>query len=218
MTSSQSGKIAGDAPAASGEKSGENKAGRLALWIILTPILATLIWGAGTWLTRPPVVEEILPPFGVGLPAPGFTFPSLGGGPIALEDMRGKTVLINIWATWCPPCIKEMPSIQNLYETMKKNGIPFEVLAVSIDALGGDAVQKWVDRFGLTFPILLDPRGRIKKIYRTTGVPESFIVGPDGRLARRIIGALEWDTPGVISYMTQVGRTSISKKPTASKP
>ncbi|MDA1001657.1 MAG: TlpA disulfide reductase family protein, partial [bacterium] len=137
---------------------------------------------------------------------------SLGGGPIALEDMRGKTVLINIWATWCPPCIEEMPSIQNLYETMKKKGVPFEVLAVSIDALGGDAVQKFVDRFGLTFPILLDPRGRIKRLYRTTGVPESAIVAPDGRLVKRIIGARKWDAPDIISFIALVGRTPVPKK------
>ena len=91
---------------------------------------------------------------------------------------------------------------------MKKDGAPFEILAVSIDALGADAVQKFVERFGLTFPILLDPRGSIKKLYRTTGVPETFIVDSQGRLLQKIIGARKWDAPAVVSYLKQAARQS----------
>ena len=113
-------------------------------------------------------------------------------------------VLINVWATWCVPCLDEMPDLQRLYARMNKDGAPFEILAVSIDALGADAVRKFVDRFGLTFPILLDPRGSIKKLYRATGVPETFIVDRQGRLMQKIIGARKWDAPAVVEYLKQV--------------
>ena len=123
-----------------------------------------------------------------------------------MGDYRGKVVLINVWATWCPPCIEEMPDLQNLYLQMKRDGVPFEILGVSIDALGADPVRKWVDRFNITFPILLDPRGKIKKLYRTTGVPETFIVDPQGKLVQKIIGPRKWDEPRMVSFLKRIYR------------
>ena len=99
-----------------------------------------------------------------------------------------------------------MPDLQRLYERMKREGAPFEILAVSIDALGADAVAGFVERFGLTFPVLLDPRGSIRKLYRTTGVPETFIVDARGRLLRKIIGVRKWDAPAVVSYLKRAAR------------
>ncbi len=186
----------------------ERRAQKIALAFILAPLLATLLWGIGAWFTRVPAPQEELPPVAPGLAAPGFTFPALAGGAVALSDHKGKLVLVNVWATWCPPCIEELPSLQRLYARMKGRGEPFEILAVSIDALGADAVQKFVDRFGLTFPILLDPRGRIKKLYRTTGVPETFVIGRDGRLVEKVIGSRTWDSPEAVSYMEQILRAA----------
>ncbi|MBW3535683.1 MAG: TlpA family protein disulfide reductase [Gemmatimonadetes bacterium] len=138
----------------------------------------------------------------VGGTAPDFTAFTLDGSEARLSDYRGKVVLLNIWATWCPPCLEEMPSMQRLYEEFGERD--FEILAVSIDAplgtrdaagrLGGDLAAFAAD-LGLTFPILHDPQGRVEDIYRTTGVPESFIVGRDGVVYRRLAGATVWDAP-----------------------
>ncbi|MEE9276556.1 MAG: TlpA disulfide reductase family protein [bacterium] len=203
---------AGDAPAADGSSDGGGRARRQALAFILVPLLFTLIWAGAVRLTREPLVREDLPRVAKGLPAPDFTFPLLGGGASSLSEHRGKVVAINIWATWCPPCIEEMPSLQNLYVEMKRRGRPFEILAVSIDALGGDPVEKWVERFGLTFPILLDPRGKIKKLYRTTGVPETFIIDPKGRLVEKVIGARKWDSPEISAFIEQILQLDAAEK------
>ncbi len=180
-----------------------------ALIIILMPVVVTVIWAFWVGVTTEPVrTDTELPVPVLGKSAPKFTFPLLGGGTASLADYRGKVVLVNIWATWCPPCIDEMPDLENLYKQMKTKGAPFEILGVSIDALGADPVRKWVDRFGITFPILLDPRGSVKKLYRTTGVPETFVIGPKGVLVRKFIGPRKWDGPGMIRYLEGVLKAS----------
>lgn len=134
--------------------------------------------------------------------APAFTISDLQGEPVSLEDHRDRVVLVNIWATWCGPCIVEMPSMQRLYEQLEDQ--PFDILAVSVDAvrgepdeagnIGGDVAQ-FVQDHGLTFKILHDASGRIRRTYRTTGVPESFLIGKDGVIYKKIAGATEWDSP-----------------------
>jgi peroxiredoxin len=136
----------------------------------------------------------------VGSPAPAISARDLQGNPVALSDYRGKVVLLNIWATWCTPCKEEMPSMQGLYDSLQ--GEDLEILAVSIDRapadddpanpLGGK-LRAFADSLGLTFPILHDPEGEITTTYRTTGVPESFILDRDGLIAQRITGPRPWD-------------------------
>lgn len=143
-----------------------------------------------------------LTPVGPGTAAPAFEAHDLQRNPASLEDFRGDVVLLNVWATWCPPCREEMPSMQRLYESYE--GRDFEVVAVSIDARegktddfgrpGGD-IQAFADSLGLTFPILHDPSGEIQDIYKMTGVPESFVIGRDGMIYKRVTGATEWDAP-----------------------
>ncbi|MEK6710930.1 MAG: TlpA disulfide reductase family protein [Nitrospinota bacterium] len=201
------GQAPGEAPPA------ERKARRIALAFILVPVLATLIWGVAARYLREPVQEEEGPIVALGAPAPDFTFPSLAGPPISLSGHRGKVVLVNIWATWCPPCIDELPSLQNLYAKMKEKGAPFEILAVDIDALGAEPVKKFVDRFKLTFPIPLDPRGKIKKLYRTSGVPETFVVDPAGKIVEKVVGPRKWDSPEVIAFIEQILRNAAQAGP-----
>ena len=134
----------------------------------------------------------------VGLPAPDFSFPDLKGQEVGLSDHGGKVVLVNIWATWCHPCREEMPSMQRLYERFK--GENFEILAVSIDSTGREAVAPFVHKLNLTFPALLDPEANIKLPYGVTGVPESFIVDKEGMLVKKIIGPIDWATPKVFRF------------------
>jgi thiol-disulfide isomerase/thioredoxin len=112
---------------------------------------------------------------------------------VQLTDLRGKVVFINVWATWCQPCIEEMPTIQQLYERLHPRGL--EVLAVSLDALGPQIVEPFVQSRRLTFPILLDPKSSIQRLYRTTGVPETFIVDKKGLLVEKIVGPRDWVNP-----------------------
>lgn len=128
-------------------------------------------------------------PVGKGTKAPGFTFENLEAEKVALEDLRGKVVFLNIWATWCEPCRDEMPSMEQLYQKLR--GRPFEILAVSIDR-DASKVMPFRDEFSLTFPILLDPRSRITRLYRATGVPETFIIDAEGVIAERVIGPRNW--------------------------
>ncbi len=137
-------------------------------------------------------------PLKTGLPAPNFTFPGLDGKMVSLSDYRGTVVLVNIWATWCPPCVDEMPSMERLYKELK--GEKFEILAVSIDALGAKAVAPFMEKYNLSFPALMDPDATIKTMYQATGVPESFIVNQEGILIKKIIGPRDWAKPEFIDF------------------
>ena len=141
-------------------------------------------------------------PVTVGTVAPEFEVNNLDGGLARLSDHNGEVVLVNIWATWCLPCRIEMPSMECLYQEIGEDG--FEIMAVSIDAElgrfdlagrpGGD-IQVFADSLGLTFPMLHDPSGGIERLFRTTGVPETFLIGRDGIIYKKVAGGTEWDAP-----------------------
>lgn len=150
---------------------------------------------------------------GPGSEAPVFEAVARDGSTVSLDAFGDRVVLLNVWATWCPPCRYEMPSMQRLYRELA--GEPFEILAVSLDApvgelgimdrLGGDP-WAFADSLSLTFPILHDPRGRVFRTYRMTGVPESFVIGRDGIVYRRVSGATEWDRPEYVSFIRSLIR------------
>ena len=156
-------------------------------------VLAALL-GAG-WLVR----DRFLP-VEVGTRAPDFQARDLQGRPVSLSDLRGEVVLLNIWATWCGPCRDEMPSMERLHRELGPRGL--KIVAVSVDAAaggvdrsgqpGGD-VAEFARELGLTFPIWHDPSGQVQRAYRTTGVPESFVIDRNGVIQKKVIGATEWD-------------------------
>jgi peroxiredoxin len=134
--------------------------------------------------------------------APDFTFPGLDGKMIRLSDYKGKVVLVNIWATWCPPCVAEMPSMEKLYQKFK--GENFEILAVSIDEPGLKAVAPFMKKSGLTFPALIDSEGAIKTVYGITGIPESFIIDKQGILIKKIVGPVDWAATNVFRFFSDL--------------
>ena len=134
--------------------------------------------------------------------APEFTFPNLDGKMIRLSDYRGKILLLNIWATWCPSCVAEMPSIQKLYNKFKDRN--FEILAVSIDEQGREAVAPFIKKQNLTFPVLLDPQAKIKTPYGLTGIPESFVIDKAGIIIKKIIGPIDWATSETFRFFDQL--------------
>ncbi len=144
------------------------------------------------------------PPIEIGRPAPDFRFPGLDEKMVSLSDYRGKVVLVNIWATWCPSCVDEMPSMEKLYQ--KLQGEDFEILAVSIDSMGEMVVAPFMKKYKLTFPALIDSGGTIRMSYRTTGVPESFIIDKNGMLVKKIIGPLDWNQSGAIGLFRDLIR------------
>ncbi|NOX33710.1 MAG: TlpA family protein disulfide reductase [Deltaproteobacteria bacterium] len=142
--------------------------------------------------TKPPSVA-------VGTMAPDFSLPDLEGKTVSLSDFRGKLVLLNIWATWCRPCIDEMPSIEKLYK--KFNQDDFQILAVSIDTKGKKAVYPFMKLYNLHFKALLDKRGAVQKAYQATGVPESFIIDKNGIIIQKVIGSFDWSSPEIFQYL-----------------
>lgn len=134
-----------------------------------------------------------------GLPAPNFSFPGLDAKMVSLADYKGKVVLLNIWATWCPPCVEEMPSMEKLYKELK--GENFEILAVSIDASGAKDVAPFMQKYKLSFPALLNPKGTIKGLYGAVGIPESFIINKEGIVEKKIIGARDWAALEAIRFL-----------------
>ena len=161
-------------------------------------LLLALLYGV---LTRPPTDASHAAPR-IGQPLADFTLPDLQGRLVQLSALRGKVVFINVWATWCPPCIEEMPTMQRLYERLHSRGL--EVLAISIDALGAQVVAPFMEKYQLTFPALLDPQDRIVHLYHTQGVPESFIVDKRGLLVDKVIGPRDWSHPQMIALFERL--------------
>lgn len=133
-----------------------------------------------------------------GLMAPDFTLPTLDGKEMKLSDYAGKIVFLNIWATWCPPCKEEMPSMQKLYEMMR--GRDFVMLTISIDEKK-EAVEAFMKEMSLTFPVGLDPQQKVSAQYRITGVPESYIIDKSGMVMHHLIGPGDWSNPEVVSAL-----------------
>ena len=142
------------------------------------------------------------PPLGKGVSAPNFSLPDLEGKTVSLTDFKGKVVLLNIWATWCAPCVAEMPSMEKLYQELK--GEDFELLAISVDEEGAEAVKPFMEKHKLSFPVLLDTKGEIKNLYQATGVPESFIIDKNGMIVEKIIGPRDWADSVAIRYFRNI--------------
>ena len=133
-----------------------------------------------------------------GAEAPGFRLPSLAGEQVDLGSYRGKVVVLNFWATWCPPCVAEMPSLQRLDRALGPEGLA--VVTVSTDE-DQEALEEFVTRYGLDLPVLLDPGGRVaSRDYRTTGFPETFVLDRAGVLLSHTVGPAEWDSPDALAH------------------
>lgn len=184
-------------PTSSPAPASDRRWGLILLWVF--PGLLLLLVFAYGFLTRQPV-DDSAPR--IGQPLADFTLPDLRGQPVQLAALRGKVVFVNVWATWCPPCVEEMPTIQQLYERLHGRGL--EVLAVSLDALGAQVVGPFMQNYRLTFPTLLDTKNLVQRLYHTTGVPESFIVDKHGILVDKMVGPRDWAHPQIIAQLERL--------------
>jgi thiol-disulfide isomerase/thioredoxin len=164
-------------------------------WLVIGVIVAAL--GTALLVASRTIGAELFP-LKIGSRAPDFSAVELATAdaapastaPRGIDDYRGQVVLLNIWATWCAPCRVEMPSMQRLEEQLGPKGL--RIVAVSIDDPGME--QR----------LLYDSAGEIQQQYQTTGVPETFIIGRDGRIRRRIIGADDWSSESNIAFLERL--------------
>lgn len=170
-----------------------------------TLVIGFVILISGTLLGATWFMGDELFPVAVGSRAPDFHASTLDTPPRpkSLADYRGQVVLLNIWATWCGPCRIEMPSIEALHRALGPRGL--KVVAVSIDDPGqDDRIRAFAEELGLTFEILHDGTGRIASRYQTTGVPETFVIGRDGTIRKKVIAATDWSSPDNQALIAQL--------------
>lgn len=128
----------------------------------------------------------------IGQPAPDFVLQDTKGKTWHLSELKGKVVFVNFWATWCPPCRSEMPSMQELFQSLPAKD--FQMLAI-LSNDQPELAEKLATQIGFAAPILLDPTNGTAKAYGITGVPETYIVDKEGILREAVIGPLSWTSP-----------------------
>ncbi len=136
-----------------------------------------------------------------GSEVPYFELQSINGNRRTLKDYKGKVILINFWASWCGPCNEEAPSLEAMYNKLKNEGVT--VVSISIDNNAANA-ESFVKKYSITFPVLFDPDETVAASYGLTGVPETFILTPDYKLLKHVIGPLDWTSYDVINYLKTI--------------
>jgi thiol-disulfide isomerase/thioredoxin len=130
---------------------------------------------------------------------PPLALATLAGQRLDLRALRGKLVLVNFWASWCPPCVHEMPSMQRLKD--KLAGRPFEILAVNMGETERD-IRAFLDaKVRIDFPVLLDPDGRTLKAWKVFVFPTSYVLDADGRIRLGVFGEIDWDSPATVQQL-----------------
>lgn len=136
----------------------------------------------------------------VGQPAPTFTLTDLHGKNWRLEDLQGKVVFLNFWASWCQPCLQEMPSMVTLDQRMPEGS--FQMLTILYNDRP-EIAQNLVRKMGLTFPVLVDTNSVTARQYGLTGVPETYIIDPQGVLREKFIGPVNWNSPEALNLLAK---------------
>jgi cytochrome c biogenesis protein CcmG/thiol:disulfide interchange protein DsbE len=136
----------------------------------------------------------------IGTAAPAFTVQD-SDGKLALSDFHGKVVILNFWASWCAPCVEEMPSLVQLQQRFKDKGVT--VVGVSID-VDGDAYHKFLKDYKIDFPTVRDPDQKTSSLYGSFKWPETYIIDRDGIVRRKFIGAVEWSQPEIVDFLSKL--------------
>jgi peroxiredoxin len=167
----------------------------------VTALALALLTGPSALAQAPP---ETLPltRLGAGEPAIGFTVPTPSGGTLSLSDFTGKVVLLNFWATWCEPCLEEMPAMERLAQAYRDRGLV--VLALSADREGPSVVRPFLKRHALTFPVGLDADQAVARLYRVWALPSTFILDRTGSRLFLAQGPRDWDGAAAHAFFDAV--------------
>jgi peroxiredoxin len=158
-------------------------------WFALIAIFALLMAGTACFSgSKPPHV---------GLAAKDFTVQD-SDRTVSLDQFRGKIVVLNFWATWCPPCVEELPSLMTLQERLRSQGVV--VVGISIDEDNG-AYHRFLKERGINFLTVRDPGQTVSAMYQTTGWPETYIIDRQGVVRRKFVGAVDWSAPEVVEFL-----------------
>lgn len=136
--------------------------------------------------------------------APDFTLQALSGESVTLSQYRGKVVFLNFWATWCPPCRAELPSMQRLNEVFA--GRDFVMLAVNVEEDAAEVLPDFLKQYPHSYSVLLDVEAKAQELYNVDKFPETFIIDKQGRVVERVIGARDWSSTAMLQrFNTLVG-------------
>ena len=135
------------------------------------------------------------------MPAPEFNLNDPAGKQLNLKDLRGKVVFINFWATWCPPCIEEMPAMEKLQQELEKDGLV--ILAINFQE-GPDQVKQFLTKNNFTFRALLDRDGKVAERYQAWALPVSVIINKRGEIAARAIGIKDWSSDEALQFFRKL--------------
>ena len=127
------------------------------------------------------------------LMAPVFELPNLAASPVSLEDFRGKVVVAHFWATFCVPCLHEMPELESLWQQYRDQGLV--IVAIAADRGDVAVVREFSEKNGLTFPVLHDADGLVRNRYEVMALPMCYVIGRDGKISGRAIGGQAWNSP-----------------------
>ncbi len=139
----------------------------------------------------------------IGQTAPDFELSDKSGKRYSLSSLRGKVVLVNFWATWCPPCRAEMPSMEQLYKNYGRDG-GLELLAINVEPEGPDIIDEFSKEYPHSFPVVFDLDATVQEKYGVFKFPETFIIDKNGIIVERVIGAIDWTEPDVLSYLNKL--------------
>jgi thiol-disulfide isomerase/thioredoxin len=171
--------------------------------IVAIVVLVASMLGAGAQTASEPDIKlgEFIPA-ATAQPAPEMSFDGLDGKPVSLADFKGKLVILNLWATWCQPCLKEMPSLEKLEARL---GPALVVLAVSEDRGGAEMVKPFLAKLDLDkIKIGLDPKSSAIHALHARGLPTSLVVGADGTVLGRVEGAADWNSDQMVAVLTKL--------------
>lgn len=136
----------------------------------------------------------------IGSPATDFTLQD-AERKVTLSQFRGQIVVLNFWATWCPPCVEETPSMVAMQQRMQDKGVT--VLAVSID-VDQNAYHRFLKQYGVNFITVRDPERKVSDVYGTFGWPETYIIDQKGIIRRKFIGAVDWTSPEIVQFLSSL--------------